>query len=93
MKANQIGLTLNEMTRSDLAAVATKLGVKVGKSKENTVANLTKAIEAGKARFTVQFTIRTNDDPKATLAPAIFSMKLRTHKDNKVVVPAPVIAE
>jgi hypothetical protein len=87
--ASHITNTLNEMTRPDLAAVATSLGVPVGKSKANTVSNLAKAIQAGKARFTIQFTIRKNADPKANYAPAVFSMKLRTHKDDKIVVAAP----
>jgi hypothetical protein len=93
MNANQISNTLNEMSRTDLAAVAAKLGVKVGKSKANTVANVTKAIQDGKARFTVQFTIRDNSNPEATFASALFSMKLRTHKPNKVLVAAPVVAK
>ena len=93
MQTNQISNVLNEMTRPDLAAVASKLGVAVGKSKANTVANLTKAIQAGKARFTVQFTIRDNTDPKANFVPTLFSMKLRTHKANKVVTAAPLVAK
>lgn len=90
MQTNQVSNTLNEMSRTDLAKVAASLGVAVGKSKNNTVANVAKAIKDGKARFTVLFTIRENTDPKATFAKTLFSMKLRTHKANKVVTPAPV---
>lgn len=85
MKTNQITDCLNTMNRPELAAVAKSLHVPVGKSRSNTVSNLTAAIVEKKARFTVQFTIRSNANPNDRFVPSLFSKKLRTHKSDKVV--------
>lgn len=78
--------TLNTMSRGELRAVARKLGVKTGKDKAHTVANLVTAFDTQKARFTLQFTIRPNDNPEARYVAGIFSRKLRTHKPDKTVI-------
>lgn len=80
--------TIGTMTRSELRAVATQLNVPRGRNRSDTVKNLAKAILDGKARFTIQFTLRSNEQPDVRFAPTIFSKKLRTHKPDKVIVPA-----
>lgn len=87
MNPDQIVNSLNTMTRDELRAVATKLNVPRGKDKINTVANLSTAIAAGAARFTLEFTIREKGIADSTYANAIFKKKLRTHKPDKVVLP------
>mgnify|MGYP001569969250 CR=1 FL=1 len=88
---NIINDTLATMSREHLTATAKALGLPVGKSKGNTVTNITKAINDKTARFTVEFTIRSNANPDATVyPPAIYRAKLRTSKPNKVLV-APAV--
>lgn len=98
MKANNKIITslLNTMSRQDLSATAKELGIPCGKSKANTVANIQSAIGKNTVRSTIQFTLRPNTDPTATVAPTTFSVKYRTHKADKLVktpyvapVPAP----
>lgn len=91
MNKTLITLTLNSMSRDELRAVAQRLNVPRGKDKNNTIANLVNAIEQKTARFTLQFTIRPNTDPNARFSPAIYCKKLRTHKTDKVIVPAPAL--
>lgn len=81
-----IAQTLATMSRNQLRATARRLGVKTGHDKADTIANIESAIANNTARFTVQFTLRSNSDPTAKYAPAVFSAKLRTHKPNKVLV-------
>jgi hypothetical protein len=45
------------MTREELAATAKALGVGVGKSRANTIANLNKAVAAGKAQVKLVCTV------------------------------------
>ena len=85
MKTQQITDTLNTMSRDELRAVASKLGVKPGKDKANTVQNLTSAIEAGNARFTIEFTIREKGTAGSSYANSVYRKKLRTHKPDKVL--------
>lgn len=89
MKPSLIIDTLNSMTREELCAVATKLGVPRGKGKNNTVGNLVTAFGNGQAQFTIQFTVRSNPtNPDVnTVGNAIYSKKLRTHKPDKIMIP------
>ena len=50
-----VGQTLASMTRDELRASATALGVKPGKDKENTIKNIVAAIVDNKVRFSTQF--------------------------------------
>jgi hypothetical protein len=47
----------DSMSREELAATAKSLGVSVGKSRANTIANLTKAVAAGKAQVKLVCTV------------------------------------
>ena len=48
---------LETLSREELAAVAKSLGLPVGKSKSNSIANIVKAGAAGKVHFKTQFTV------------------------------------
>lgn len=93
IKPSLIVDTLNSMTRDELRAVATKLGVKCGKAKNNTVGNLMIAFANVQAQFTIQFTVRSNPtNPDVdTVGNVIYSKKLRTHKPDKIMTP--IVAE
>lgn len=88
MNANLINTTLGSMTRSQLRNTARRLGLRTGRNTSDTIRNIRSAIESNDARFTVQFTIRTNTDKTARYSPAVYSAKLRTHKPNKVLISA-----
>ena len=47
----------DSMSREELAATAKSLGVTVGKSRANTIANLTKAVAAGRAQIKMVCTV------------------------------------
>lgn len=91
MKTNQITDALNSMTRDELRAAATQLGVTRGKEKVNTVQNLVAAINENKVRFTLAFYLRPNTNPDSVIAPTVYAKKLRTHKKDKVMVPPPTV--
>jgi hypothetical protein len=78
--------TLDNLTRDEARAIATKLGVPRGRNRADTIKNLVAAVETKKARLSVTVTIRSNPHPEASYAPALFSKKFRTHKPNKVLV-------
>jgi len=84
----QIIDALSAMSRDELRAVALNLNVARGKNKNDTIDNLVAAFRSGVGRFTLQFTIRETGIPGA-YPPAMFSRKLRTHKPDKTMVPAP----
>ncbi len=79
---------LDNLTRNELRSIAIKNNVPRGRSGKDTKANLSKAIAAKKLRLSVTVTIRPNTNPDARFVPASFSKKYRTHKPNKVIVPA-----
>ena len=56
-KSNVAQAALETSSREELAATAKALGVPVGKSKANTIANLIKAGDAGKVHFKTQLTV------------------------------------
>lgn len=85
-----IAATLAGMSQTELAAVAKSAGVPVGKSKANTTANITKAIESGNVRFKAEISIHHPPTGGATYGgQKIAARKLRTYKDPKWIV-APV---
>ena len=51
---------LENMTTEDLRATAKKAGVKVGKSRKDTVSNMAAAIEAGAVQFKANVTLSVN---------------------------------
>ena len=57
---------LNAMTREDLNGTANRRGIPVGKSKTATVANLVKAIKAGKLNAKLNVTLSFKDDTMQT---------------------------
>src|ERR1035441_3080544 len=56
-KSNIAAPLFNSMSREELAATAKALGLNVGKSKANTIANMDKAVAAGKAQIKMVCTI------------------------------------
>ncbi len=82
----------NTMTRDELRQTATVLGVPRGKSKENTIANLTAAVESGKAGLKAVCTVC--HPPTATMkySRPVFIKKLRTYKGDKVLMNAPTVS-
>lgn len=77
----------------ELRATAKKLGVPVGKSKSNTVANLAGAVESQKARFTLTVTVRSNENPDAHFYHE-YSNRNRNHRTsqnrpNRIPIPCP----
>lgn len=88
MKPSLIIDTLATMKRSELRNVARRLNVRTGRDKADTIANLSTAIANQTARFTIDFTLRENPDPSARFSKAIFRKKIRTHKPDKVLLPA-----
>lgn len=70
---------LDTMTREDLAATAKALNVPVGKSKANTVANLCKAIDNGKAHFKAQCTLSFKPDDGSASRTTYYGATLRTY--------------
>jgi hypothetical protein len=63
MKSNQdnvasiANLSFNSMTQTELRNLAKQTGTKVGKSKSNTIVNLTDAVIAGKIQFKSTFVV------------------------------------
>lgn len=56
-KPNMALPLFESMSREELADLAKSLGVPVGKSRANTIANLTKAVAAGKAQIKMVCTV------------------------------------
>ena len=82
---------LNSMTRDEVRNLAAHLGVKRGKDKKNTVANLAAAIRAGKARIKMFATISAAPDEGQTYGKTLFIKKFRSYKADKVIQPVPPI--
>jgi hypothetical protein len=81
-----VAQTLNDMTTDALRAIAKEIGVPVGKSKKDTVANVAIAFNDGKAHFTAQVIIRTAPDASANRK-IVYAFKYRTHKEDKQLFP------
>ena len=69
----------DSMTREELAATAKALGVPVGKSRANTIANLTKAVAAGKAHVKAVCTISFKPADGSASRVTYFGKTLRTY--------------
>ena len=89
MKSNQnnvaaiANLSFNSMSREELRNLAKQCGVNVGKSKDNTINNLTDAVIAGKIQFKSTFVVATMDGgllPNQPVAHnALFQKKFRNY--------------
>ncbi len=78
MNRNLIVAALSENSRAELSATAKQLGLPVGKSKNNTVANIADAIAGVKgARCTIRFTIRKGNS-SAESAHVVLDKKFRS---------------
>jgi len=96
MNATVVSNLLNGLSREEVRAVATKLQVKRGKEKKDTVQNLTNAIMDGGARFAVTVEVKPPyPDPQNpdTMMPCVFLGKQYTYKESKVMVSAQEIAD
>jgi hypothetical protein len=69
----------NSMTREELAATAKALGLNVGKSKANTIANLDKAVTAGKAQIKMVCTISFKPADGSACRKTHFGRTMRTY--------------
>ena len=69
----------DSMTREELAATAKSVGVPVGKSKANTIANLTKAIADGKAQIKMVCTVSFKPADGSASRVTHFGKTLRTY--------------
>jgi hypothetical protein len=88
MNRNLVIASLNEMSREELTATAKRLGLKIGKSKANTVTNVADAICGVKgARCTVEFTIRKGESA-AVSGEVIFASKFRSARAATPLVSA-----
>jgi histidyl-tRNA synthetase len=67
------------MTREELAATAKALGVSVGKSRANTIANLNKAIAAQKAQVKAVYTVSFKPADGSASRVTFFGRTLRTY--------------
>ena len=67
------------MTREELAATAKSVGASVGKSRANTIANLTKAVAAGKANVKMVCTISFKPADGSASRVTYFGKTLRTY--------------
>jgi len=67
------------MTREELASTAKSLGVSVGKSRANTIANLTKAVAAGKAQVKMVCTVSFKPADGSASRVTYFGKTLRTY--------------
>lgn len=86
---------LNTLTRDELRALATHLGVPRGKDKEDSITNLTDAITKGTAHVKTIVYISTPPTPEAKAANpyakgnTLFVKKFRNYKTDKVIIPVP----
>ena len=88
MNRNLIVAALNEMPRNEINATAKRIGVKVGKSRSNTVNNVADAICGVKgARCTVELTIRKGES-SAVSGEVIFASKFRSARAGTPLVSA-----
>lgn len=69
----------DSMSREELAATAKSLGVSVGKSRANTIANLTKAVAAGKAQVKMVCTVSFKPADGSASRVTYFGKTLRTY--------------
>ena len=69
----------DSMSREELAATAKALGVPVGKSRANTIANLNKAVTAGKAQVKMVCTISFKPADGSASRVTYFGKTLRTY--------------
>ena len=103
MKSNQnnvasfANLSFMSMTTTELRNLAKQTGVKVGKSKSNTIVNLTDAVIAGKIQFKSTFVVASMDGgllPNQPVSPkALFQKKFRNYNGfDKVEFVAPIAA-
>ena len=67
------------MTREELASIAKSLGVSVGKSRANTIANLTKAVAAGRAQIKMVCTVSFKPADGSASRVTYFGKTLRTY--------------
>ncbi len=88
-KANIASPLLASMTREELRSVARVLGVPRGKNTKDTIANLTQAVADGKAQVKMVGYITTPVTPEQPFRKTLFVKKLRTYKDDKVLVSVP----
>jgi len=87
-----IAATLAGMNQKELAATAKSAGVPVGKSRGNTTANITNAIQDGNVRFKAEISIHMPPVEGMQYGGTRLAVrKLRTYKDPKWIV-APVTA-
>ena len=72
---------LDTLTREELSATAKATGIKVGKSKANTIANLTQAVREGKVHFKSHGTLSVNPAKQGESSKRItyFGKTLRTY--------------
>lgn len=78
-KSTVASALLDNMTREELAATAKALGVTVGKSRANTIANLTKAVADGKAHVKLVCTISYKPADGSAARVTYFGKTLRTY--------------
>ena len=92
-----VSAALDSISREDLSSLATHLGVPVGKSKKNTVDNISVALANGKARLKVLVYISTPPSPEAlqqnsyATGKTLLIKKFRNYKDSKIVSPVPPV--
>ena len=84
MKSNAIVAipALQTMSTTDLRNTAKACGLQIGKSKANTVANLSAAIKSGKVHFKSYFTLSTNPAKPGEASQRVthYAATLRTYK-------------
>ena len=73
---------LSTMSTEDLRATAKAAGVKCGKSRKDTITNMTKAIDAGALHFKSQVTLSVNPAKpgESTQRKTLYGATLRTYK-------------
>lgn len=76
---------LASMTREELNSVAKVLNVPVGKSRDNTERNLTKAITEGRANLKAVCFISKPITKGENFTTPVFIKKLRTYKGDRVL--------
>lgn len=78
-KAAVVAVLLSSMTRDELRAVATEIGVPRGKNAKDTAANLQKAVADGKLNFKASCTLSFKPEDGSAPRKTYFGKTLRTY--------------
>jgi hypothetical protein len=79
--------TLNSLTRNQLRALAARAGVKMGRNKKDSVANLSRAISDGKLLYKSEVSIFTPPTVPGNYwtRTRLFAKKFRSYKPDRVL--------